>query len=157
TDEIILRFRSDSGDALSIAVVAIDPTRRRTGGALLGDRIRMNAIYHERIYMRSLATRSAATEVPPCTADVINALKAAGFDLVIVETPGIGQGDAGIVPYVDLPLYVMTPEYGAATQLEKIDMLDYAAAVAINKFDRRGGDDALREVRKQVQRNRRSE
>ena len=154
TDEIILRFRLDSRDSLKIAVLAIDPTRRKTGGALLGDRIRMNAIYHESVFMRSLATRSAVTEIPEYLPDVINAVKVSGCDLIIVETPGIGQGDAGIVPLVDIPLYVMTPEFGAASQLEKIDMLDYAAAVAINKFDRKGAEDARRDVAKQLQRNR---
>ena len=155
TDEIILRFRLDSQDSLKIAVLAIDPTRRKTGGALLGDRIRMNAIYHKGIFMRSLATRCAATEIPDYLADIINAVKMSGFDLIIVETPGIGQGDAGIVPLVDIPLYVMTPEFGAASQLEKIDMLDFADAVAINKFDRKGAEDARRDVAKQLQRNRR--
>lgn len=154
TDELIRRFRLDSNDQISLAIIAIDPTRRKTGGALLGDRIRMNAIYSPNIYMRSIATRSADTETPECLPDVINAAKVSGFDLVIVETPGIGQGDAGIVPYVDNSLYVMTPEFGAASQLEKIDMLDFADVVAINKFDRKGADDALRDVAKQVQRNR---
>ena len=153
TDEIVQRFRQDQPD-LRIALIAIDPTRRRTGGALLGDRIRMNAIDSDRVYMRSIATRGAEGEVPPVTPRAIEVCKAAGFDLVIVETPGIGQGDAGIVPYVDLSLYVMTPEFGAASQLEKIDMLDFADLVAINKFDRKGGKDALRDVAKQVQRNR---
>ena len=153
TDEIIQRFRQDQPD-LRIALIAIDPTRRRSGGALLGDRIRMNAIDGDRVYMRSIATRGAEGEVPPVTPRAIEVCKAAGFDLVIVETPGIGQGDAGIVPYVDLSLYVMTPEFGAASQLEKIDMLDFADLVAINKFDRKGGKDALRDVAKQVQRNR---
>jgi len=154
TDELILRLRQDSGDGLRIAVLAIDPTRRRTGGALLGDRVRMNAIYHPSVYMRSIATRRSETEVPTYLRDIINSVKLAGFDLVIVETPGIGQGDAGIVPYVNSSLYVMTPEFGAASQLEKIDMLDYADVIAINKFDRKGGEDALRDVSKQVQRNR---
>ena len=154
TDELILRLRQDSGDALRIAVLAIDPTRRRTGGALLGDRVRMNAIYHSSVYMRSIATRRSETEVPTYLRDIISSVKIAGFDLVIVETPGIGQGDAGIVPYVNSSLYVMTPEFGAASQLEKIDMLDYADIIAINKFDRKGGEDALRDVSKQVQRNR---
>ena len=154
TDEIIRRFRLDSNDQLKIAVLAIDPTRRRTGGALLGDRIRMNSIYHENVYMRSIATRNAISEIPDYLIDIINATKVSGFDLVIVETPGIGQGDAGIVPFVDASLYVMTPEFGAASQLEKIDMLDFADVIAINKFDRKGGEDALRDVSKQVQRNR---
>ena len=153
TDEIVQRFRQDQPD-LRIALIAIDPTRRRSGGALLGDRIRMNAIDSDRVYMRSIATRGAEGEIPPVTPRAIEVCKAAGFDLVIVETPGIGQGDAGIVPYVDLSLYVMTPEFGAASQLEKIDMLDFADLVAINKFDRKGGKDALRDVAKQVQRNR---
>ncbi len=154
TDEMILRFRLDSRDSLRIAVLAIDPTRRKTGGALLGDRIRMNSIYHDTIFMRSLATRSAASEIPDYLPDIINTVKIAGYDLIIVETPGIGQGDAGIVPLVDIPLYVMTPEFGAASQLEKIDMLDFAEAVAINKFDRKGAEDAHRDVAKQLQRNR---
>ncbi|MEI8393991.1 MAG: fused isobutyryl-CoA mutase/GTPase IcmF [Rhodospirillaceae bacterium] len=153
TDELIRRFRLFSGEP-RIAVIAVDPTRRRTGGALLGDRIRMNAIDAPNIYMRSLATRRAGNEVPAAVADVVAACKVAGFDLIIVETPGIGQGDAGIVPFVDIPLYVMTPEFGAASQLEKIDMLDFADVVVINKFDRKGALDALRDVRKQVQRNR---
>src|SRR5260221_10919498 len=114
----------------------------------------MNSIDTQMVYFRSVATRSAVAEVPETVADMITACKAAGFDLVIVETPGIGQGDAAIVPYVDVPLYVMTPEFGAASQLEKIDMLDFASAVSINKFDRRGAQDALRDVRKQMQRNR---
>lgn len=154
TDEIIRRFRLDSDDSISIAVLAIDPTRRKTGGALLGDRIRMNAIYRENVYMRSIATRSSVAEVPDSLTDIINAGKVSGFDLIIVETPGIGQGDAGIVPFVDTSLYVMTPEFGAASQLEKIDMLDYADVIAINKYDRKGGEDALRDVSKQMQRNR---
>ncbi len=156
TDELVRRFRLDHEDKLRIAVVAIDPTRRRAGGALLGDRIRMNAIDHPHVFMRSLATRGAVAEVPEHVDDVIAACKAAGHDLVIVETPGIGQGDTGIVEVVDVSLYVMTPEFGAPSQLEKIDMLDYADAVAINKFDRRGAEDALRDVRRQLQRNRES-
>ena len=152
TDELIRRFRLYSNEP-KIAVIAVDPTRRRTGGALLGDRIRMNAINASNVYMRSLATRGGG-EVPESLPDIVAACKAAGFDLVIVETPGIGQGDSGIVPHVDVSLYVMTPEFGAASQLEKIDMLDFADAVVINKFDRKGALDALRDVRKQVQRNR---
>ena len=154
TDEIVRRFRLDHHDRLRIALIAVDPSRRKTGGALLGDRIRMNAIDHPNIYMRSLATRTSASEIPASLPDVIAAARAADFDLVIVETPGIGQGDAEIVPHVDLSVYVMTPEFGAASQLEKIDMLDFADLVAINKFDRKGGSDALRDVRKQMQRNR---
>ena len=154
TDEIVRRFRLDSGDKLKIAVLAIDPTRKKTGGALLGDRIRMNAINHPNIFMRSLATRDAAVEIPLRLREILNAIRVSGFDLIIVETPGIGQGDAGIVPYVDTSLYVMTPEFGAASQLEKIDMLDFADVFAINKFDRKGSEDALRDVCKQVQRNR---
>ena len=154
TDEIVRRFRQDSGDSLKIAVLAIDPTRKKTGGALLGDRIRMNAIGHSNIFMRSIATRDATVEIPERLSEIIAVLKLSGFDLIIVETPGIGQGDAGIVPFVDTSLYVMTPEFGAASQLEKIDMLDYADIFAINKFDRKGSEDALRDVCKQVQRNR---
>ena len=154
TDELVRRLRLDRRDSLRIAVLAIDPSRRKTGGALLGDRIRMNAIGHPNVYMRSLATRASGREIPAAFADVVAATRIAGFDLVIVETSGIGQGDAGIVPFVDVPVYVMTPEFGAASQLEKIDMLDFAALVAINKFDRRGAEDALRDVGKQVQRNR---
>jgi len=154
TDELIRRFRQDSADELKIAVLAIDPTRRKTGGALLGDRIRMNSIYHPSIYMRSIGTRGATGEVPAALKDIVCAMRLGGFDLVVVETPGIGQGDAGIVPYVDIPIYVMTPEFGAQSQLEKIDMLDYAELAIINKFDRKGSDDAYRDVCKQVQRNR---
>ena len=134
--------------------ISIDPSRRKSGGALLGDRIRMNAIEHPNIYMRSLATREAGSEISKALPDAIAACKVAGFDLVIVETSGIGQGDAAIAPLVDVSLYVMTPEFGAASQLEKIDMLDFADFVAINKFDRKGAQDALRDVRKQYQRNR---
>ena len=158
TDELIRRFRLDQNDALRIAVISIDPSRRKSGGALLGDRIRMNAIspwqQGSRVFMRSLATREFGSEISAALPDVIAAAKCAGFDLVVVETSGIGQGDAAIVPHVDIPLYVMTPEFGAASQLEKIDMLDFAEFVAINKFDRKGAADALRDVSKQVQRNR---
>ncbi len=154
TDELIRRFRLDQGDALRIAIISVDPTRRKSGGALLGDRIRMNAINHPNIFMRSLATREAGSEVSQALPDVIAACKVAGFDLILVETSGIGQGDAAIVPLVDTSLYVMTPEFGAASQLEKIDMLDFADFVAINKFDRKGAADALRDVAKQYQRNR---
>ena len=158
TDELIRRLRLDQHDALHIAVISIDPSRRKSGGALLGDRIRMNAINpwsgQVRVFMRSLATRQAGSEISQALPDVIAACKVAGFDLVIVETSGIGQGDAAIVPHVDASLYVMTPEFGAASQLEKIDMLDFADVVAINKFDRKGAQDALRDVAKQYQRNR---
>jgi len=157
TDELIRRFRLDQQDRLQIAVISIDPSRKRTGGALLGDRIRMNAIQHPNIYMRSLATRNfesnSGSEISRALPDTLAACKVAGFDLIIVETSGIGQGDAAIVPLVDCSLYVMTPEFGAASQLEKIDMLDFADFVAINKFDRKGAEDALRDVRKQYQRN----
>ncbi|MFT6407690.1 MAG: methylmalonyl-CoA mutase [Arenicella sp.] len=153
TDEMIRRFRIDSGDTARIAVLAIDPTRRKTGGALLGDRIRMNAIYQQNIYMRSIATRGSSGEIPSYLSDIIAAVKLFDFDLIVVETPGIGQGDAGIVPFVDASMYVMTPEFGAQSQLEKIDMLDFADVVVINKFDRKGSADALRDVSKQVQRN----
>lgn len=154
TDEVIRRFRLDHSDELKIAIIAIDPTRKKTGGSLLGDRIRMNAIEHPNIYMRSIATRDTTGEVPPQLGDIIAATRLSGFNLIIVETPGIGQGDAGIVPHCDVSMYVMTPEFGAQSQLEKIDMLDFADIVAINKFDRKGAADALRDVRKQVQRNR---
>ena len=154
TDELVRRFRLDQGDALKIAVLSVDPTRRKTGGALLGDRIRMNAIHGPNVFMRSLATRETGSELSAALGDAIAACKAHGYGLVIVETAGIGQGDAAIVPHVNASLYVMTPEFGAASQLEKIDMLDFADFVAINKFDRRGAEDALRDVRKQVQRNR---
>lgn len=158
TDELIRRLRLDQDDALRVAVVSIDPSRRKSGGALLGDRIRMNAISPwsagPRVFMRSLATRDFGSEISAALPDVIAACKVAGFDLVVVETSGIGQGDAAIVPLVDVPMYVMTPEFGAASQLEKIDMLDFAEFVAINKFDRKGAADALRDVAKQVQRNR---
>ncbi|RFO97401.1 methylmalonyl-CoA mutase [Rhodoferax lacus] len=157
TDELIRRLRLDQDDSLRVAVISIDPSRRKSGGALLGDRIRMNAISPwksgPRVFMRSLATRDFGSEISKALPDVIAACKAAGFDLIVVETSGIGQGDAAIVPLVDVPLYVMTPEFGAASQLEKIDMLDFAEFVAINKFDRKGSADALRDVAKQVQRN----
>ena len=154
TDELVRRLRRDSQDKLRVAVIAIDPTRRRGGGALLGDRIRMNSIDADVVYFRSLATRGAGAVVPPALDDVIAACRAAGYDLVIVETPGIGQGDAAIVPHADVSLYVMTPEFGAPSQLEKIDMLDLADVVAINKFERRGAEDARRDVARQMVRNR---
>ncbi len=157
TDELIRRLRLDQDDSLRVAVISIDPSRRKSGGALLGDRIRMNAINPwqngARVYMRSLATRDFGSEIAAALPDVIASCKVAGFDLIVVETSGIGQGDAAIVPLVDVPMYVMTPEFGAASQLEKIDMLDFAEFVAINKFDRKGSLDALRDVAKQVQRN----
>jgi methylmalonyl-CoA mutase len=153
TDELIRRFRVDQQDKLRVAVLAVDPTRRRGGGALLGDRIRMNALDGARVFFRSLATRGAR-ELPEGIDGIIAACKAAGYDLVIVETPGIGQGDAAITGLADVSLYVMTPEFGAASQLEKIDMLDFADVVAINKFERRGGADALRDVARQMIRNR---
>ncbi|MGW7539231.1 fused isobutyryl-CoA mutase/GTPase IcmF [Amycolatopsis sp. NPDC054798] len=154
TDELIRRFRLDQEDKLRIAVLAVDPSRRKGGGALLGDRIRMNCLDGSPVYFRSLATRTTSGEIPAGLSESILACKAAGFDLVIVETPGIGQGDAGIVDYVDESLYVMTPEFGAASQLEKIDMLDFADVVAINKFERRGAEDARRDVARQLVRNR---
>ena len=153
TDELVRRLRVDQQDKLRVACVAIDPTRRRGGGALLGDRIRMNSLDGDRVYFRSLATRGSR-EVPEALGDVLTILKAAGFDLVVVETPGIGQGDAAITTFADVNLYVMTPEFGAASQLEKIDMLDFADVVAINKFERRGAMDALRDVGRQMVRNR---
>src|SRR3989475_11218187 len=153
-DELVRRFRLDQEDRLGIAILAVDPSRRKSGGALLGDRIRMNAIAGGRVFMRSLATRGAEGEIAKSLPDVIAACKVAGFDLVLVETSGIGQGDAAIVPFVDASMYVMTPEFGAASQLEKIDMLDFADVVAINKFERRGAKDALRDVRRQMVRNR---
>ena len=157
TDELVRRFRRDSEDKLRIAVIAVDPTRRRGGGALLGDRIRMNALSPEepdRIFFRSLATRAPGRNLPDGIDDVLAACAAAGFDLVILETPGIGQGDADILTHVATSLYVMTPEYGAPSQLEKIDMLDFADVVAINKFERRGAEDARRDVARQLVRNR---
>ena len=159
TDELICRFRLDRPE-IGAAVIAIDPSRRRTGGALLGDRIRMNAIGGMlgggSVYMRSLATRASGSEVPSYVPTIVDLCKAAGFELIIVETPGIGQADAAVTGLADLSLYVMTPEFGATSQLEKIEMLDHADIVAINKFDRKGGEDALRDVRKQLQRNRKA-
>ncbi|QTA93145.1 fused isobutyryl-CoA mutase/GTPase IcmF [Desulfonema magnum] len=152
TDELILRILHDIKD-VTVAVISSDPSRRKTGGALLGDRIRMNAIGSPRVYMRSLATRMSHTEIPKSLPEVIEVVKAAGFDLIIAETAGIGQGDSHITDIVDLSMYVMTSEFGAASQLEKIDMLDYADIVAVNKYEKRGGEDAVRDVRKQVQRN----
>jgi isobutyryl-CoA mutase len=155
TDELLNRFLR-SFPELRIAVLAVDPTRRRTGGALLGDRIRMNSLSDERIYMRSVATRRQHLATSAALTDSIAFLKSAGFGLVIVETAGIGQSDTEIVDLVDLPVYVMTSEYGAASQLEKIDMLDFAELVVLNKFEKRGAEDALRDVRKQWKRNRKA-
>jgi methylmalonyl-CoA mutase len=151
-DELVRRFLHDFLDK-KIAVVSVDPSKRKTGGALLGDRIRMNSINSNRVYMRSLATRQSNLALSKHVADAISILKVAKYDLIIIETSGIGQSDTEILDHSDVSLYVMTPEYGAATQLEKIDMLDFANVIALNKFDKRGGLDALRDVRKQYQRN----
>ena len=151
-DELVRRFLIDFSDK-RIAIVSVDPSKRKTGGALLGDRIRMNAIKSNRVYMRSLATRQANLALSAHVNDAIDILRAAQYDLVILETSGIGQSDTEILEHSDASLYVMTPEYGAATQLEKIDMLDFADLIAINKFDKRGSLDALRDVKKQYQRN----
>src|SRR5580693_2827474 len=153
TDELVRRLRTDQQDKLRVAVLAVDPTRRRGGGALLGDRIRMNALDGDHVFFRSMATRGAR-ELPENMESIIGACRAAGYDLVILETPGIGQGDAGVTGLADVSLYVMTPEFGAASQLEEIDMLDFADVVAVNKFERRGGADALRDVSRQLIRNR---
>ncbi|MFB5662776.1 fused isobutyryl-CoA mutase/GTPase IcmF [Alteribacillus sp. HJP-4] len=151
TDELVRRFLNEFKDK-SIAILSIDPTKQKTGGALLGDRIRMNSIHHPRVFMRSLATRGSKTETTKSLVDAIQVTKAAGFDLIIVETSGIGQGDAEITEVADVSMYVMTSEFGAPSQLEKIDMIDFADLIAINKFDRKGSEDALRDVRKQYQR-----
>ena len=151
-DELVRRFLIDFKDK-QIAVVSVDPSKRKTGGALLGDRIRMNSIKSDRVYMRSLATRQSNLALSKHVAEAITILKAANYDLIILETSGIGQSDTEILDHSDVSLYVMTPEYGAATQLEKIDMLDFADVIALNKFDKRGALDALRDVRKQYQRN----
>ncbi|MEM9896660.1 MAG: methylmalonyl-CoA mutase family protein, partial [Bacteroidota bacterium] len=151
-DELVRRFLVDFEDK-NIAVISVDPSKRKTGGALLGDRIRMNAIFNSRVYMRSLATRQSNLALSKYVQDTIDIVKAAGFDLIILETSGIGQSDTEITDHSDVSLYVMTPEYGAATQLEKIDMLDFADVIALNKFDKRGALDALRDVKKQYQRN----
>jgi len=151
-DELVRRFLADFSDK-TLAIVSVDPSKRKTGGALLGDRIRMNAINNDRVYMRSLATRQSNLALSKHVSDALNILKAAEYDLIILETSGIGQSDTEITDHSDVSLYVMTPEYGAATQLEKIDMLDYADVIALNKFDKRGGLDALRDVKKQYQRN----
>ncbi|APH03348.1 fused isobutyryl-CoA mutase/GTPase IcmF [Bacillus weihaiensis] len=153
TDELIRRFLNEIPE-LKIAILSIDPTKQKTGGALLGDRIRMNAIFSPRVFMRSLATRQSKTELSLAIHDAISIVKGAGYDLIIVETSGIGQGDAEIAEICDLSMYVMTSEFGAPSQLEKIDMLDYADVVVINKFERKGSEDAKRQVQKQYQRSR---
>ncbi len=153
TDELISRFLFDFPE-IRIGILCVDPSKRKTGGALLGDRIRMNSASNERVYLRSLATRGSGSELAGITSDAVNLLKDQGFDFIIVETSGIGQGDAEILRIADISLYVMTPEYGASTQLEKIDMLDYADLIAVNKFERRQGPDALRDVRTQLRRSR---
>ncbi len=151
-DELVRRYLIDFPEK-TIAIVSVDPSKRKTGGALLGDRIRMNSIKNERVYMRSLATRQSNLALSKHVSDAVAVLKVAGFDLVILETSGIGQSDTEILDHSDVSLYVMTPEYGAATQLEKIDMIDFADVIALNKFDKRGSLDALRDVKKQYQRN----
>ncbi|MBO1002076.1 fused isobutyryl-CoA mutase/GTPase IcmF [Pseudogracilibacillus auburnensis] len=153
TDELIRRFLHELAHK-RIAIISIDPTKRKTGGALLGDRIRMNAIFSDRVYMRSLATRESRTELSKATKDIIDVLRASNYDLIIVETSGIGQGDAEITDITDMSMYVMTAEFGAPTQLEKIDMIDFADFIVINKFEQRGSDDALTQVRKQYERSR---
>ncbi|MFA1737585.1 fused isobutyryl-CoA mutase/GTPase IcmF [Lysinibacillus fusiformis] len=153
TDELIRRFLKEFPEK-RVAILSVDPTKQKTGGALLGDRIRMNAIFNNRVYMRSLATRGSRTELTASIGDVIDVVRVAGYDLIIVETSGIGQGDAEITKYTDLSMYVMTSEFGAPTQLEKIDMIDFADVIAINKFERKGSEDALRQVQKQYQRSR---
>ena len=151
-DELVRRFLVDFKDK-TIGLVSVDPSKRKTGGALLGDRIRMNAINNPRVFMRSLATRQSNLALSAYVKEAVQVLKAAGYDLIILETSGIGQSDTEILDHSDVSLYVMTPEYGAATQLEKIDMLDFADVIALNKFDKRGALDALRDVKKQFQRN----
>ena len=151
-DELIRRFLQDF-EQKTVAIISVDPSKRKSGGALLGDRIRMNAINNPRVYMRSLATRQSNLALSKYVQDALDVVKGAGFDLIILETSGIGQSDTEIIEHSDVSLYVMTPEYGAATQLEKIDMLDYADVVALNKFDKRGAADALRDVKKQFKRN----
>jgi methylmalonyl-CoA mutase len=153
TDELIRRFLQELPDK-KIAVLSIDPTKQKTGGALLGDRIRMNAIFNKRVFMRSLATRGSRTELSGALADVLDVVRVAGYDMIIVETSGIGQGDAEITNVSDVSMYVMTSEFGAPSQLEKIDMIDYADLIVINKFERKGSEDALRQVQKQYQRSR---
>lgn len=151
-DEIVRRFLMDFPEK-TIGIISVDPSKRKTGGALLGDRIRMNAINNERVFMRSLATRQSNLALSKHIKGAVNVLKKAGYDLIILETSGIGQSDTEIVDHSDLSMYIMTPEYGAASQLEKIDMLDFADIIAINKFDKKGAQDALRDVKKQYQRN----
>ncbi len=153
TDELVRRLLDQFPDR-TVAILSVDPSRRRTGGALLGDRIRMNAVHGPRVFMRSMATRRAHLATAGAVQDSLLALKAAGYDLVILETAGIGQSDSEVVDLCDLPIYVMTPEFGAPSQLEKIDMLDFAKGVVLNKADKRGAEDALRDVRRQYQRNR---
>ncbi|MDZ7833907.1 MAG: fused isobutyryl-CoA mutase/GTPase IcmF [Desulfobacterales bacterium] len=155
TDELIVRLLHNHPD-MNMGILCCDPTRRKTGGALLGDRIRMNAIDTPRVYMRSLAVRSSNTELPIVLPDAVDILKSSGFDLIIVETAGIGQGASNIFDLTDVSMYAMTSDYGAASQLEKIDMLDYADIIIVNKFDKEGSEDALRDIRKQVQRNRKT-
>ena len=151
-DEFVRRFINDFPKK-TLAIISVDPSRRKTGGALLGDRIRMNAIHSPNVYMRSLATRQSNLSLSKHLKEILRVVKLAGFDLVILETSGIGQSDTGIVDFGDVLLYVMTPDYGAASQLEKIGMLDFADLIALNKYDKRGGEDALRDVKKQYQRN----
>ena len=153
TDELMNRFLQ-SFPEMRIAVISVDPTRRRTGGALLGDRIRMNSLRSPRVFMRSMATRRQHVATNIVLKDCVSFLRSLGFDLVMVETAGIGQSDSEIVDLVDFPVYVMTSDFGAPSQLEKIDMLDYAELIVLNKFDKRGAEDALRDVRKQWKRNR---
>ncbi|UII55773.1 methylmalonyl-CoA mutase family protein [Cytobacillus spongiae] len=151
TDELIRRFLNEIPEN-KVAILSVDPTKQKTGGALLGDRIRMNAIFSPRVYMRSLATRKSKSELSLAIQDAISVVKAAGYDLIIVETSGIGQGDAGITEICDVSMYIMTSEFGAPSQLEKIDMIDYADLIVINKFERKGSEDAKRQVQKQYQR-----
>src|SRR5690606_8080742 len=151
-DEIVRRFLRDFKDK-TLGIISVDPSKKKTGGALLGDRIRMNSINNPRVFMRSLATRQSNLALSVFVKEAILVLKAAKYDLIILETSGIGQSDTEILDHSDVSLYVMTPEYGAATQLEKIDMLDFADVIALNKFDKRGALDALRDVKKQYQRN----
>lgn len=153
TDELIRRFLHELPDK-KVAILSIDPTKQKTGGALLGDRIRMNSIFNKRVFMRSLATRGSRSELSGAIKDVLDIVKVAGYDLIVVETSGIGQGDADIADIADVSMYVMTSEFGAPTQLEKIDMIDYADLIAINKFERKGSEDAMRQVQKQYQRSR---